>query len=75
VAFAVYDGEGFILQVQGIFTRISSGTTAVVSGGGALGSKTFATAVARTTGDSWLDLLGMAAMRGVKNPKSFGFYL
>jgi hypothetical protein len=33
----------------------------VASGGGALGSTTFATAAARTGGDSWLDLLGVAA--------------
>jgi hypothetical protein len=55
-----FDGEGFILQVQGVFTRIRSGTTAVAFGGGALGSITFATAAACTGGDSWLDLLGMA---------------
>jgi hypothetical protein len=28
-AFAVFDGEGFILQVHGVFTRIRSGATAV----------------------------------------------
>jgi hypothetical protein len=60
-AFAVFDGEGFILQVQGVFTRIRSGATAVVSYGGALGSTLLSLAVARTDGDSWLDLLGMAA--------------
>jgi hypothetical protein len=27
VTFADLDGEGFILQVQGVFTRIRSGTT------------------------------------------------
>jgi hypothetical protein len=58
--FRAFDGEGFILQVQGIFTRISSGATVVASYGGALGSTTFSTAAARTDGDSWLDLLGMA---------------
>jgi hypothetical protein len=74
-AFTVFDGEGFILQVQGVFTCIRSGTTAVASGGGALGSTTFATAAARTGGDSWLDLLGMAANVWGENPKGFGFYL
>jgi hypothetical protein len=39
-AFAVFDGEGFILQVHGVFTRICSGATAVALYGGALGSTT-----------------------------------
>jgi hypothetical protein len=30
-AFAVFDGEGFILQVHGVFTRIRSGATTVAS--------------------------------------------
>jgi hypothetical protein len=38
----VLDGEGFILQVQGVFTRIRSGGTLKASGGGALGSTTAA---------------------------------
>jgi hypothetical protein len=59
--FAVFDGEGFILQVQGVFTRIRSGATAVASYGGALGSTLLSLASARTDGASWLDLLGMAA--------------
>jgi hypothetical protein len=32
------DGDGFILQVQGVFTRIRSGATLVEIGGIALGS-------------------------------------
>jgi hypothetical protein len=36
--FAYLDGEGFILQVHGIFTRIRSGATLKALGGGALGS-------------------------------------
>jgi hypothetical protein len=36
------DGDGFILQVQGVFTRIRSGATLKVSGGDALGSTTAA---------------------------------
>jgi hypothetical protein len=47
--------------VQGVFTRIRSGATAVASYGGALGSTIFSTVAARTGSDSWLDLLGMAA--------------
>jgi hypothetical protein len=56
-----FDGEGFILQVQGVFTRIRSGATAVASYGAALGSTILSTAAVRTGGVSWLDLLGMAA--------------
>jgi hypothetical protein len=36
--FADLDGEGFILQVQGVFTRIRSGATLKALGGGAPGS-------------------------------------
>jgi hypothetical protein len=39
-AFADLDGEAFILQVQGVFTRIRSGATLKALGGGALGSTT-----------------------------------
>jgi hypothetical protein len=37
-AFDVFDGDGFILQVQGVFTRIRSGATLKALGGGALES-------------------------------------
>jgi hypothetical protein len=37
VAFAVLDGDDFILQVHGFFTRIRSGATAVALSGGVLG--------------------------------------
>jgi hypothetical protein len=60
-AFKVFDGEGFILQVHGVFTRIRSGATVVVSGGGALGSTLPSMAAVCTGGGSWHDLLGMAA--------------
>jgi hypothetical protein len=42
-ALDVFDGDGFILQVQGVFTRIRSGATLNPSGGDALRS-TMATA-------------------------------
>jgi hypothetical protein len=48
---------------------------AVGSYGGALGSIILSTAAARTGGDFWLDLLGMAANAWGENPKGFGFYL
>jgi hypothetical protein len=64
------DGEGFILQVHGVFTRIRSGSTLAALGGGALGS----TATAMCAGsESGQDLFEMAttAMGGV--PKGFWF--
>jgi hypothetical protein len=46
--FKLLDGDGFILQVHRVFTRIRSGATAVASGGGVLGS-TISTKVAVCT--------------------------
>jgi hypothetical protein len=60
-AFEVFDGESFILQVHGVFTRIRSGATAVASYDGAFGSTILSMAAVRTGGDFWLDLLGMTA--------------
>jgi hypothetical protein len=57
-AFAVLDGDGFILQVHGVFTRIHSGATAVALSGGALRST--AAAAACAGGDSGQDLFEMA---------------
>jgi hypothetical protein len=37
-ALDVFDGDGFILQVQGVFTRIRSGATLKSLGGDALRS-------------------------------------
>jgi hypothetical protein len=61
VAFVVFNGDGFILQVHGVFMRIRSGATLVASYGGALGSALYSTAEVCTIGYSWLDLLGMTA--------------
>jgi hypothetical protein len=41
-AFDDLDGDGFILQVQNVFTRIRSGATLKALGGGALESTTAA---------------------------------
>jgi hypothetical protein len=68
----VLDGDSFILQVHGIFTRIRSGATPVAMGGGALRSTAVATCAG---GDSGQDLFEMATAVWVKNPKGFGFYL
>jgi hypothetical protein len=59
--FRAFDGEDFILQVQGVFTRIRSGATAVASYDSALGSTILSTVAVCTGGVSWLDLQGMAA--------------
>jgi hypothetical protein len=48
--FMLYDGEGFILQVYRVFTRIRSGATAVASGDGALGSTISSEVAVRTGG-------------------------
>jgi hypothetical protein len=48
----LFDGEGFILPVDGVFTRIRSGATAVATSGGALGSAIY-TEVAECTGDGF----------------------
>jgi hypothetical protein len=60
VAFMVFDGDGFILQVHSVFTRIRSGAAVVASYSGAPVSKPYSVATVRTSGDSLLDLLGMA---------------
>jgi hypothetical protein len=44
-AFNVFDGDGFILQEQGVFTRIRSGATLQLSGGDTLRSTTAAALV------------------------------
>jgi hypothetical protein len=49
--FTLFDGEGFILQVHRVFTRIRSGARAAASGGGgALGSTLFSEVAVRTGG-------------------------
>jgi hypothetical protein len=52
-ALVVLDGDGFILQVHGVFTRIRLGATAVALYGGALGSTLHSAEAARTGGDFW----------------------
>jgi hypothetical protein len=65
VAFVDLDGEGFILQVQGVFTRIRSGATLEALGGGALGS-TMAAACAGSGSTS--DGIEMTTAQMGKNP-------
>jgi hypothetical protein len=52
-AFVVLDGDGFILQVHGVFTRIRSGATAVALYGGTLRYTLHSAAAACTGGDFW----------------------
>jgi hypothetical protein len=70
--FIDLDGEGFILQVHGVFTRIRSGATLEALGGGALGSTTAAACAGSESGS---DLFEMATAVMDGNPKGFGFYL
>jgi hypothetical protein len=58
----LFDGEGFILQVQRVFSRIRSGAVAVAIGGDARGS-TISGAVAVCTGGG---LLVRSASSGCK---------
>jgi hypothetical protein len=66
-AFAPLDGEGFILQVHGVFTRICSGASLVASSGGARGFALYGAAL-EARGDGWLDLLQRLLLRGMKKP-------
>jgi hypothetical protein len=58
----LFDGEGFILQVQRVFTRILLGVAAVATGGGARGSA-ISGAVAVCTGGG---LLVRSTLNGCK---------
>jgi hypothetical protein len=63
--FDVLDGDCFILQVQGVFTRIRSGATLKALGGGALESTT----AAASAGSGFAsDRNGMAAARMGEKP-------
>jgi hypothetical protein len=66
VVFELLDGDIFILQVHGVFTRICLGATLAALGGGALGSTAEAVCA---------DLFEWLQQRWVENPKGFGFYL
>jgi hypothetical protein len=59
------DDEGFILQVQGVFTRIRSGATPEALGGGALGSTA---AAARAGSGSTSDRIEMTTAQMGENP-------
>jgi hypothetical protein len=50
---AVFDGDGFILQVHGVFTRIRSGATVVALSGGALRSTLHSAVAVCADGDLW----------------------
>jgi hypothetical protein len=74
-ASVVFDGDGFILQVHDVFTRIRSGaTTLALYGVQGWIYKLYSAAAVRTS-ESWLDLLGMIAAALGENPKGFGIYL
>jgi hypothetical protein len=50
MVFKLFYGEGFILQVHRVFTRIRSGAVAVAFDSGTLGSTLYPKAAARTGG-------------------------
>jgi hypothetical protein len=49
----VFNGDGFILQVHGVFTRIRSGAIVVALYSGALRSMLHSVAVVCTGGNFW----------------------
>jgi hypothetical protein len=49
----VFDGDGFILQVHGVFTHIRSGATVVALYGSALRSTLHSVAAVCTGGNFW----------------------
>jgi hypothetical protein len=58
--FVDLDGEGFILQVHGIFTRIRSGATLAALGGGALGSTAAAACAGSESGQGLVEMATIA---------------
>jgi hypothetical protein len=67
-AFVVFDGDDFILQVHGVFTCIRSGATTMALYGARAWIYKLLMATVCTSGDSWLDLLGMAAAAWGEKP-------
>jgi hypothetical protein len=68
VAFAVFDGDGFILQVHGVFTRIRSGATTLALYGARGWIYKFYSVAAVRTSDSWPDLLGLVSATWGEKP-------
>jgi hypothetical protein len=64
----VFDRDGFILQVHGVFTRIHSGATTNALYDARAWIYKLSTVAVCTSGDSWLDLLGMAAAAWGEKP-------
>jgi hypothetical protein len=48
--FMLFDGDGFILQVQRVFTRIRSGVAAEASSSGARGSAVYSAVAVCSSG-------------------------
>jgi hypothetical protein len=61
--FTNLDGEGFILQVHGVFTHIRSGDTLEALGGGALGSTAAAACAGSGAGPDLFEM-ALAVMGG-----------
>jgi hypothetical protein len=74
--FVLFDGDAFILQVQGVFTRIRLGATLVVDGGGTSRSILLCGGGRSSVGgNSGADLFKWLLLGGMKNPKGLSAYL
>jgi hypothetical protein len=74
--FTLLDGDAFILQVMGVFTRIHSGATLVVDGSGASRSTLLRGGGGRSGAgeSSGADLFQWLILRGMKTPKGLSTY-
>jgi hypothetical protein len=71
----LFDGEGFILQVKRVFTRIRSRAATVATGGGARGSAISGVMAVCTSGGLLAQFASSGCKCGGENPKGFGYYL
>jgi hypothetical protein len=66
--FMVFDGDGFILQMQRGFTRIRSGLLRRQAAAARVDQRPKAQGQCAQAADSWLDLFRMAANAGDEKP-------
>jgi hypothetical protein len=74
-AYAPLDGEAFILQENGVFTRIRSGASLVASSGGACGLAQYSVAAEARVDGCFARSIPAAATAGDENPKGLSLYL
>jgi hypothetical protein len=73
--FEPLDGDDFVLQVHGVFTRIRSGATLVLCSGDARWLALYDAAAAATMEENSNRFIRVAATAGMENPKGFEVYL